>query len=83
MKHIRVSGVIAREGPDAIWTEELVLVEHRRQHAPKLALAQDRREPPIRVAHLQRIVDEGPQFRMTLDEPEDAVPRVGILPDAP
>ena len=55
-------GVVAREGPDAVGAQELVLVEHLRQHAAELGLVQDGGQPPARMTGLARVVDEGRQL---------------------
>ena len=45
-EHVRMVDVVARERTDAIGTQELFLVEHRRKHPAQLALVEDRAQHP-------------------------------------
>ena len=45
-EHVRMLGVDAGQGPDAVGAQELPLVEHDRQDPAELRLVQDRAEPP-------------------------------------
>ena len=75
VEHVGMLGVVARERPDAVGAEELVLVEHLRQHAAELRLVQDCGEPAARLTGLGRVVDERGQLRARLEEPPEAFAR--------
>ena len=57
MDDIGVIGVVARQRADAEGAEELVLVEHLRQHAAELDFIEDRCEAAARDPGLHRVVD--------------------------
>ena len=61
-EHVGMLGVVARDRPEAVGAQELLLVEHRRQHTAELGLAQDGRQVPAPMAGLAGVVDEGGQF---------------------
>ena len=79
-EHIGMLGVVAREGTDAVGAQELLLVEHLRQHPAEPGFVQDRSEPPARTPELDRIVDRGRQLRTRLEELPEPVAHLGILP---
>jgi hypothetical protein len=72
-------GVVARQRPDAVRAQELLLVEHLGEHPAKLRFVQDGTEPPARMASLRRVVDEGPELRARLEKPVQALSQLGVL----
>ena len=72
-------GMVARQRADAVRAEELVLVEHLRQHAAELGLVQDGSEPAARDAGLRRVVDRGAQLGTGVEEPLEPLAELGVL----
>ena len=72
-------GVVARERADAVGAQELVLVEHLRQHAAELGFVEDGTEPAPADTELHRVVDRGVQLGTSFEEPLEPLGELGIL----
>ena len=69
MDGVGVISMVPRERADAEGAQELVLVEHLRQHAAELVFAQDRSEPATANTELHRVVDGRVQFGTVGEKP--------------
>jgi len=62
-----------------VGAQELLLVEHRRQHPPELGLVENRRQPPTRVTDFARGMDERRQLRACREERAQALGQLRML----
>ena len=76
---IGMVGVVARQRADAVGAQELVLVEHLRQHAAELGFVQDRSQPAAGDAGLSRVVDRRAQFGPSVEEPLEPLREFRVL----
>src|SRR5262249_11105871 len=60
-------GMVARESPDTVGAQELLLVEHPGEHPAKLSLVQDRSESAALMTWLRRVVNEAPHLRTRIE----------------
>jgi hypothetical protein len=58
-EHVGMLGVVTGDGPESVGAQELLFVEHRRQHAAEIGLVQDGGQLPASLTGLARVVDEG------------------------
>src|SRR4051812_24441990 len=69
----------ARERTDTVRAQELLLIEHDREHPAKLGFIEDRGEPRASTTGLEWVVDEGPQMRMALQKLQQTLGKNRVL----
>src|SRR5206468_4250993 len=74
----RVS-VVARNGTQAVRAQELVFVEHLRQHAAEPDFVQDGKEAPAGKADLSWIVNRPAQLWASVEEPSEPLQDLRVL----
>src|SRR5215471_10677381 len=79
----RMLGMIAGQGANAVGAEELLLVEHGRQHPTQAGFVQNRAEPSARIPVLERIVDKGCQLWTRREESYQAFAQLREPPQHP
>ena len=71
--------MVAGQGANAIWAQELVLIEHSGENAAQLLFVHNGDHPPSRYAGRARHVHIGCEFRMTIIEVSCTPPEVREL----
>ena len=71
-------GVVARQGAEAVRAQELIFIEHLRQHAAELGFVQNRSQATAREAGLQRVVDRGKHLGTAGQEPLESLLEVRV-----
>jgi len=72
-------GVVARQGADAVWAEELLLIEHPRQDPTQLGLVHGGQHPPPVHPRDAGVMDGGEQLGHGIDPP--AQPLLQVIAD--
>ena len=73
VEHARLLEMAARDRPDPVGAEELVLVEHHRQDPPQPLLVDERRDPPALAGRARQVRQRRDASAKRVDELADAL----------